>query len=282
VTDSRPVQAAILGTGDLGCALIDCLLESQASIELSPVAGAAAIADDPGIQLVFEASDAPAPAAEVAWLGESGKTVVNVTPGGSGPYVVPAVTPLDWLARRKVDLATFPAQIAVPIVRAFGAFAQPLYSEVVTTIASAAFGKAFRQSFDEFTVATARALEQLGGAKRGKSITVVSPADPPLVMGTTVYVVGREPFDTDGVVAAVSEIVGERYPPECRLKIEPTCVERETPWGVRPTLVAVVETEGRGPGLPRHAGNLAVIARAARAAGEALAQDLALESQALA
>jgi len=47
--------------------------------------------------------------------------------------------------------------------------AQPVeYAEIVATVASKSAGPGTRKNIDEFTRTTARGLERVGGAKRGK------------------------------------------------------------------------------------------------------------------
>ena len=43
------------------------------------------------------------------------------------------------------------------------------------------------KNIDEFTRTTAGAIEQVGGAKKGKAIIVCNPAEPPLMMRDTIH-----------------------------------------------------------------------------------------------
>ena len=57
----------------------------------------------------------------------------------------------------------------------------------MATVASKSAGPGTRQNIDEFTRTTASAVEKIGGAKKGKAIIVINPAEPPLIMRDTVH-----------------------------------------------------------------------------------------------
>lgn len=292
------IKAAILGAGNLGGDLACRLLEQPEHLELALVAdldpvaagltkaherGAAtsdkgidAIVAQPEITVVFDATSAKAHAQHARVLSEAGKVVIDLTSAGAGPYVVPVVNLDEHLQEVEVSLATCPAQAAIPIVHAVSTATPVTYAEVVSTLASRSLGPAMRRGVDEFTSTTARALEQCGGAERGKAILVVSPADPPTAMRNAVYVVTEDALDRDAASGAVERVVAgmQRHVPGYRLSGQPAYDERDTPWGVRPTLAVTVEVEGAGRRLPPYAGNLDVTTAAARAVAEAVARQL--------
>src|SRR3954465_6796953 len=103
------------------------------------------------------------------------------------------------------------------------------YAEIVASIASRSAGPGTRANIDEFTETTAAAIEQVGGAARGKAIIVLNPAEPPLMMRDTVLCLGGDASDPDTpdeqtlageITAAVEAMVKTvaEYVPGYRLK----------------------------------------------------------------
>jgi acetaldehyde dehydrogenase (acetylating) len=142
------------------------------------------------------------------------------------------------------------------------------YAEVVSTVASRSAGVGTRSNIDEFTTATALSLETLGGARQGKAIIILNPADPPLVMRNTIYA------ETDGLAArrAVTavEAAVERvaaYVPGYRLTTEPLVADG--------MVTVFLEVEGAGDYLPTYAGNLDIMTSAAVRVAERYAERLA-------
>jgi acetaldehyde dehydrogenase len=297
MTGSDGIKVAVLGAGNVGGTLL-YVLESSEILELALVAdldptapglaqarrrgvatsldGIETIASDPEIALVFDATSAAAHRSHAGRLREADKASIDLTGGTAGPHVVPTVNGEEHLSEGEVGLATCPAQIAVPIVHAIGRLAPLIYAEVATTLAARALGPGTRGSIDEFTAVGGSALERPGGARRGKAITVVSPADPPVVMQSTVYAVAGSPFDVTAASAAAVGAVTELRDrlPGCRLKGEPAHEERQTPWGLHQVLSVNLEVESSGSPLPPYAGSAEAMAVAARSLGEAKARYL--------
>ncbi|MFX8852675.1 acetaldehyde dehydrogenase (acetylating), partial [Acinetobacter baumannii] len=61
------------------------------------------------------------------------------------------------------------------------------YGEIVATVSSKSAGPGTRKNIDEFTRTTSQAVEKIGGAKKGKAIIIINPAEPPLIMRDTVH-----------------------------------------------------------------------------------------------
>jgi len=295
----RRVKVAILGSGNIGTDLMVKLLRDPGSMELVLVAGIDpnsdglakarahgvrtshqgidAILADTSIQIVFDATSARAHFRHAKRLLEAGKRAIDLTPAARGPYVVPPVNLGANLDAPNVNLITCGGQATIPLVNAVSRVTSVAYAEIVSTVASKSAGPGTRQNIDEFTDTTARGLEALGGAKQGKAIIVLNPAEPPILMRNTVYVL-TEAADpdraaiTDSVARMVAEV--QRYVPGYRLKNPPLFDPRDTPWGQRPTIAMLLEVTGAGDYLPAYAGNLDIMTAAARRAGEMLAQSL--------
>jgi acetaldehyde dehydrogenase len=203
---------------------------------------------------------------------------VDLTPAAQGPYVVPVANLTEHLDEDNVNLMTCGAQATTPMVYAVSRVIPVRYAEMVSTVASLSAGPGTRQNIDEFTFTTARGLEEIGGAQDGKAIIILNPANPPLIMRNTVYIVPEEDeVDEDEITNSVEEIVSEvqKAVPGYQLKNGPTFDERDTPWGEKkPVIMMFLEVEGAGHFLPKYSGNLDIMTAAARKVGEGFARHL--------
>jgi acetaldehyde dehydrogenase len=300
VSEDR-VKVAIVGSGNIGTDLMYKILKEPGHMDLAMVAGVEPeseglkrarsegigtthegiqpVLDDPEIKLVFDATSAKAHVKHAKMLKEAGKVAVDLTPAAQGPYVVPTANLTEHLDEGNVNLMTCGAQATVPMAYAVSRVTPVRYAEMVSTVASASAGPGTRQNIDEFTFTTARGLEEIGGAQEGKAIIVLNPADPPLIMRNTVYVVPdaeRDEVDEDAISESVNEIVSEvqKAVPGYQLKNGPTFEERKTPWGEKPVVMMFLEVEGVGDFLPKYSGNLDIMTSSARKVGEAFARHL--------
>ena len=211
---NHKIKAAILGSGNIGSDLMYKLLANPGHMELSLMAGIVpeseglkrardlgvntshegvqSILDDPEIKLVFDATSAHAHVKHYRKLKEAGKIAIDLTPAARGPYVVPPANLGDHLDEPNVNLITCGGQATIPLVHAVNTVAPVDYAEMVSTIASLSAGPGTRQNIDEFTFTTSRGLEVIGGAKRGKAIIILNPADPPIMMRNTIYLLLEE------------------------------------------------------------------------------------------
>ncbi len=296
--NQEKVKVAIVGSGNIGSDLMYKLQKEPGHMELKLLAGIeseseglrrakdlgvgtthegiAPILEEDDIKLVFDATSAKAHVKHAKLLKEAGKVAVDLTPAARGPYVVPVVNLEEHLGEDNVNLMTCGAQATTPMVRAVSQVAPVAYAEMVSTVASLSAGPGTRQNIDEFTFTTARGLEEIGGARRGKAIIVLNPADPPIMMRNTVYALAEDDFEEDEVIASVERMVADvqRYVPGYHLKNEPVFDVKETPWGRKKLVILLIEVEGAGDFLPKYAGNLDIMTSAARGVGERLARHM--------
>ena len=148
----------------------------------------------------------------------------------------PALALEAMVGAANLNMVTCGGQATIPIVAAIGKVTPVLYAEIVASIASRSAGPGMRANIDEFTETTARAIEQVGGARHGKAIIVLNPAEPPLVMRDTVYCLTGS-TDEDAIEAAVQAMVGEvqSYVPGYRLKQRVQVMRRWKSLSPRPT-----------------------------------------------
>lgn len=236
------------------------------------------------IDIVFDATSASAHVRNDALLRQARSSirVIDLTPAAIGPYCVPTVNLEANLAALNVNMVTCGGQATIPMVAAVASVAKVHYAEIVASIASRSAGPGTRANIDEFTETTSRAIESVGGARAGKAIIVLNPADPPLLMRDTVYVLS-EAVDTAKVEAAVSEMVARvaAYVPGYRLKQQVQFDVIDEPLnvpGIGPTTglktSIFLEVEGAAHYLPAYAGNLDIMTSAALATAERMAESL--------
>jgi acetaldehyde/propanal dehydrogenase len=218
------------------------------------------------VRIAFDATSAHAHAEHARKLAAAGVTVIDLTPAAIGPYCVPPVNLKQHLKEKNVNMVSCGGQATIPMVAAVGRVQPVAYAEVVATVASRSIGPGTRQNIDEFTRTTARAVERIGGARRGKAIVIINPADPPLIMRNTIHCLTEGAPDRAAISASVEQMLHEvqRYVPGYQLKNGPVFDDK------RVTLY--LEVEGLGDYLPRYAGNLDIMTSAALRTGELFAE----------
>jgi acetaldehyde dehydrogenase (acetylating) len=272
------VRVAIIGTGNIGTDLM-IKVERSPLLELVGMAGIDPDSDGlrrarerghtvthrgladlldqvSGIDLAFDATSAGAHPEHARLLAERGIRSVDLTPAALGPAVVPPVNLSEHADAPEVTLITCGAQATIPIVAAISRVARVRYAETVSTVASRSAGPGTRQNIDEFTAATARGLETIGGAPEAKAIIILNPAEPPIMMRNTIYAEIDDP-DADAIEAAIHEAVAgvAAYVPGYRLTGPPLIADG--------LATVMVEVEGAGDNLPPYAGNLDIMTSAA-------------------
>ena len=304
------VKAAIIGSGNIGIDLMMKMIKYPQNMELVAVVGidpaseglAIARAHDIAtthdgidglkrlpcyaeIGIAFDATSAYAHQAHDAVLRADGIQVVDLTPAAIGPFTVPTVNMDAHLASPNVNMVTCGGQATIPIVAAVSQVAKVHYAEIVASVSSRSAGPGTRANIDEFTRTTARAIEDVGGATRGKAIIILNPAEPPMIMRDTVFTLSDSlpgGGDEAAIRASVEAMVGrvQAYVPGYRLK-QQVQFERfgdnnklKIPGlgeftGIKTSVY--LEVEGAGDYLPAYSGNLDIMTAAAKATGELLA-----------
>jgi acetaldehyde dehydrogenase len=218
--------------------------------------------------LVFDATSAAAHKANAPRYEEAGVQAVDLTPAAVGPYVVPVVNLDQHAGAPNLNMTSCGGQATIPIVSAVSSVTEVPYAEIVASISSRSAGPGTRANIDEFTKTTARAIELVGDAERGKAIIILNPAEPPVLMRNTVYCAIDADADRDAVERAIIEMVQRvaEYVPGYRLKAEPQFDEPD-PGGGHARVAVFLEVEGRGDYLPPYAGNLDIMTAAAARVG---------------
>lgn len=298
-------KCAIIGSGNIGTDLMIKILQGSSELELAAVVGIdpaseglamarargvttthegidglRALADYPDIDLVFDATSAYAHVEHAKALAADGKLVVDLTPAALGPFVVPPVNAAVSSGARNINMVTCGGQATIPIVAAVSSVTPVHYAEIVASVSSRSAGPGTRANIDEFTRTTAKGIEVVGGAAKGRAIIILNPADPPMIMRDTIFTLTDlvdESLVCDAVKAMVAEV--QRYVPGYRLKQD---IQFERFGSNRPLKIpgygefegmktsVFLEVEGAGDYLPKYAGNLDIMTAAAKAAAEVL------------
>ena len=299
-------KVAVIGSGNIGTDLMFKVIRLSPTLELAALAGidpasdglaraaqlgipttaggvegliGLAVFDEIG--LIFDATSAATHVANAKALAQYDRRLVDLTPAAIGPFVVPAVNLEDHLDAADVNMVTCGGQATIPVVAAISRVAEVPYAEIVASIASRSAGPGTRANIDEFTETTSSAIEVVGGARRGKAIIVLNPADPPMVMRDTVLTLtgGVDPAEfTHSVLDMVAEVAG--YVPGYRLKqpvqitpADPATQRNLLPPGCADPVWQVsvfLEVTGAAHYLPAYAGNLDIMTSAALRTAERL------------
>lgn len=305
------IKAAIVGSGNIGTDLMIKALRGARNLEVVMLAGIDTNSDglararrlgvattDQGVEglarhpafadidIVFDATSAAAHTRNDAFLRERKPALrmVDLTPAAIGPYCVPVVNLDEHLDAPNLNMVTCGGQATIPIVRAVAQVATVHYAEIVASVSSRSAGPGTRANIDEFTETTARAIEVVGGARQGKAIIVLNPAEPPLLMRDTVYTLSSG-GDEAAIEASVQAMVAavQQYVPGYRLKqaVQFEHIPREQALqipgvgrldGLKTSVF--LQVEGAAHYLPAYAGNLDIMTSAALASGERIAARL--------
>ncbi|MGO4204105.1 acetaldehyde dehydrogenase (acetylating) [Rhodococcus sp. TAF43] len=224
--------------------------------------------------MVFEATSAYVHREAAPKYAEHGIRAVDLTPAAIGPAVVPPVNLREHLDAPNVNMITCGGQATIPIVYAVSRVVDVPYAEIVASVASVSAGPGTRANIDEFTKTTSRGVEVIGGARKGKAIIILNPADPPMIMRDTIFCAIPEDADRNAIIESIHRVVADiqQYVPGYRLLNEPQFGEPSVVSGGHATVTTFVEVEGAGDFLPPYAGNLDIMTAAATKVGEEIAQ----------
>jgi acetaldehyde dehydrogenase len=235
------------------------------------------------VRVVLDATSAAAHRANARLLEPFGMRLVDLTPAAIGPFVIPAVNLDQHIDAPNINMVTCGGQATIPIVAAVARVTDVPYAEIVASVSSRSAGPGTRANIDEFTETTAHAIEQVGGARRGKAIIILNPAEPPLIMRDTIFcLIGGA--EHERVRASVQAMIADvaAYVPGYRLvqeiqftPVNPADVATLLPAGAGPvdTKVSVfLEVEGAAHYLPAYAGNLDIMTAAAVRVAERIAE----------
>ncbi len=289
------IKAALIGSGNIGTDLMVKTLRSPWvepawMVGIDPDSEGLAMAREHGIKtthegvaamlphvkednirIAFDATSAYVHRANAEPLQELGVLMVDLTPAAIGPFCVPVVNLADHLGKKEpnVNMVSCGGQATIPMVAAVNNVQPVEYAEIVATVSSKSAGPGTRKNIDEFTRTTAQGIEKVGGAKKGKAIIILNPAEPPLMMRDTVHCLTEEDPDeqkiTESLMAMVEEV--QTYVPGYRVVNGPVFDGRR--------VSIFLEVEGLGDFLPAYAGNLDIMTAAALKVGELFAQQIA-------
>ncbi|MCL4104001.1 UNVERIFIED_CONTAM: hypothetical protein GTU68_034863 [Idotea baltica] len=223
-----------------------------------------------GVQICFDATSAYVHAENSRKVNEQGAVMIDLTPAAIGPFCVPPVNLGEAVSAQamNVNMVTCGGQATIPMVAAVSRVQGVSYGEIVATVSSKSAGPGTRKNIDEFTRTTAHGISAVGGAKEGKAIIVINPAEPPLIMRDTVHCLTVDEPDQDAITQSVKDMIVEvqKYVPGYKLKNGPVFD------GKRVSIY--LEVEGLGDFLPKYAGNLDIMTAAGLRTAEMYAQEI--------
>jgi len=229
--------------------------------------------------MLFEATSAYVHRAAAPRYAEAGIRAIDLTPAAVGPAVIPPANLREHLDAPNVNMITCGGQATIPIVyavnRAVVEKGGVPYAEIVASVASLSAGPGTRANIDEFTKTTSNGVSSIGGAKRGKAIIILNPADPPMIMRDTIFCAIPEDADRDAIAQSIKDVVAEvqTYVPGYRLLNEPQFDDPSLNSGGQAVVTTFIEVEGAGDYLPPYAGNLDIMTAAATKVGEEIAKE---------
>ncbi|MBR0565579.1 acetaldehyde dehydrogenase (acetylating) [Azoarcus sp. L1K30] len=294
----KKIRCALIGSGNIGTDLIykiqrSPVLEPVWMVGIDPTSEGLARARDMGlkttaegvdgllphvlddnIQIAFDATSAYVHAENSRKLNELGVMMIDLTPAAIGPLCVPPVNLRQHADKveMNVNMISCAGQATIPIVNAVAQVQSVGYAEIIASLSSKSVGPGTRANLDEFTYTTSNAIEKVGGARKGKALAIINPAEPPMIMRNTIYCLTDEKPDQSKIIESVLKMIGEvqKYVPGYKLVNGP--VFDEVPQGHR--VAVFMEVAGLGDYLPTYAGNLDIMTAAACRTAEMFAEEI--------
>ncbi len=223
-----------------------------------------------GVQIAFDATSAYVHAENSRKLNELGVLMIDLTPAAIGPFCVPPVNLTAHVGKGEmnVNMVTCGGQATIPMVAAVSRVQPVVYGEIVATVSSRSVGPGTRKNIDEFTRTTSAAVEKVGGAKKGKAIIIINPAEPAMMMRDTVHCLTETAPDQAAITASIHAMIKEvqKYVPGYKLVNGPVFDGKR--------VSVFLEVEGLGDYLPKYAGNLDIMTAAAARTAEMFAEEI--------
>ncbi len=290
--------AAIVGPGNIGTDLMFKLirrseiLEPRYMVGVDPTSDGLARAARLGLEasaegvdwllsrdelpdIVFEATSAKAHQVNAPRYAEAGILAIDLTPAAVGPYLCPPVNLSFNMDAPNVNMITCGGQATVPMVHAVSTVVPVPYAEIVASVSSRSAGPGTRANIDEFTETTAAAVEEIGGARRGKAIIILNPVEPPLMMRNSVFCAIPEEAGEPGplqtrILESIHTMVStvQEYVSGYQLRSDPQFDPARPSWRGQARVFVPIEVRGSGDYLPDYAGNLDIITAAAARVGD--------------
>jgi acetaldehyde/propanal dehydrogenase len=290
----KKIRCALIGSGNIGTDLIYKIQRSEVlepvwMVGIDPESEGLARAREMGlkttaggvdgllphvlednIQIAFDATSAYVHAENSRKLNELGVLMIDLTPAAIGPLCVPPVNLKEHAEKLEmnVNMISCAGQATIPIVHAVTRIQSVGYAEIVASLASKSIGPGTRANLDEFTYTTSSALEKVGGARKGKALAIINPAEPPMIMRNTISCLTDEAPDQERITASILEMIGEvqKYVPGYRLVNGPLFDGNK--------VAVFMEVAGLGDYLPTYAGNLDIMTAAATRTAEMFAEEI--------
>lgn len=288
------IKCALIGSGNIGTDLIyklrrSAVLEPVWMVGIDPASEGLARAREMGlkttaegidavlphvvsddVQIAFDATSAYVHAENSRKLNELGVMMIDLTPAAIGPLCVPPVNLREHAAKLEmnVNMISCAGQATIPIVYAVSRVQSVEYAEIVASLSSQSVGPGTRANLDEFTYTTSNAICVVGGARQGKALAIINPADPPMIMRNTIYCLTDHAPHAAQITELIITMIGEvqKYVPGYKLVNGPIFDGNR--------VATFLEVAGLGDYLPRYAGNLDIMTAAATRTAEMFAAEI--------
>ncbi len=193
-----------------------------------------------------------------------GKWAIDLTPSQVGAPMVPELIgamqqfSLSDNQATNYSMVTCGGQSSAPLIYAMSRHSKGISEvEVSSSIASKSAGPATRKNIDQYVQSTENLVSLITGCDLVKAILVLNPAEPPVMMRTTVQM-KVDGCDLEAVQNEVKQIISriQKYVPDYNLVVEPH-------FSIPNVVTGTVKVTGAGYVLPEYAGNLDIINAAA-------------------